>query len=393
MGTGSVNHQKPAPEKVEKSKPDVYVTAHLDGKALNIGGWVLDGARQLGKAAKSAKGKLGGTIQTERGSPWVSMAFGAALAVPALAIGALAVGTAVAGAGIGAAASIAAWAAAPALLAANPILKAFADHRLRNDQSLELKSSETRASTEKEPVERLRQNLIQNMEEYPNSTQVCYLSGHGGDGKKLAGIPLTDLKDRLAETQSDITILDACSSCSLEVMANLAPWAGLAVASSHVVPMIGYDIQNVFGQDQLQASSTEEMAVQMAKAAEGRTFSLNVVDTTVVGDKLLPSLSKLGASLEKELKSERGEHIKKALRKSRNVGLLNFGSQKDLGSFLDKLEEVELSELSEGALAETRDALASAMKYQKNDSGLFFSRRGHDSLPKEWNSFLKATKR
>ena len=318
------------------------------------------------------------------------LTLGSLFVLPGLAIAGAGLGAAIASASLAGGAYALAFGALSTFATGNFLMTGLKARGLNNhqDQSLSGKFSATPKADNSEA--RLRENLERGQQKFPGSKHVDYLSGHGGDRKTLAGLKLTELREKMAGSKADITILDTCSSCSLEVMGNLAPWAGLVVASTLPVLASGYPLREVFSPENLQHTSNQDLAVNMSHACSKWTLSMNVVDTETLKTDLLPSLDRLGKELQSESNQDQSRAIRRALRKSKRVGLLGLGGHKYLHSFLENLGDVELSSEAQEALKASREFLIKSVIAGQNDRGLSFHPGGDASLPAGWNSFLEA---
>ena len=380
---------KASPAHQFKAAPKVFVTAHLDGKASGIASPVLKGADSFERAHEEAPNLLKGTIQASRRPRWLDFSMGAAglaagllpSAFMAASVGSLG-GALVAGA-------IFAYSLPVVKMMAGPLLTALRAPELNGNTDLQLGEAPKATPETSRSTQRLRKNLEQAKTRYPSSRHVVYLSGHGGDGKTLAGLKLPDLREDMSGKKADITVLDTCTSSSLEVMSNLAPWAGLTIASSHPVLAAGYRIEDMFSAEILNQKDTKTTAVEMAKATTPWVWSMNVIDTEAVSSKLLPSLDKLGEELQKELAGPNARNVRRAFRRTKSAGIFPSKKRKYLSNFLEKLDSSKLGESAEKAVDAAKESLQAATVHQRNHRGMTFSKKGDQSLPEGWREFLK----
>lgn len=369
-----------------EAAPRVFVTAHLDGKASGIASPVLKGADRFEQAHEEAPGLLRGTIQASRRPRWLDFSIGAAglgaAILPAACLAASGGGALLAGA-------LLACSLPLVKMMSDPIITSLRAPALTRKTDLQLGARSKATPEASRSTQRLRTNLEQARTRYPSSRQVCYLSGHGGDGKTLAGLNLTDLREDMSGQKADITILDTCSSSSLEVMSNLAPWAGLTIASSHPVLAAGYRIQDMFKPEILNQKTTKCAAVEMAKATTPWLLSMNVIDTETVSSQLLPSLNKLGAELQKELAGPNAATVRRAFRRTKSAGFFPSKKRKYLSNFLQRLDGSKLGENAEKAVDAARQSLQATTVHQRNHRGMTFSKKGDQSLPEGWREFLE----
>lgn len=371
---------------IQSTRPlprQVRVNAYIDGKSEHIEALKLNAVDRLERAQAASSGDMQTVIDGDRhtfqGDALRFTALGLAPAAVAAGLGWAASGSI--GALVGGAVGLAVF-TAPAGFFLHRALKAPqwpAESRLTVGQP-------TAESTpvSQPGVERLR-NLVDSGTA-PDSRQVLFLSGHG-DREVLAHMPLDDMSRAMRGSQMDVTILDACLQGQLEVMARLAPWAGLVLASPHKIKARGFDLEAVLQPAHLKAETPREMAIKMASECNSTTPSFAVIDTALLKSELLPALDTLGHELSHQLRQPGGrESITKALKGSLSTdGLVS--RRVDLGSFLENLKETDLE-----ALALARETFRRSVPYTKNEHSLSFhlsAGRDDQMLPSGWRTFLR----
>lgn len=348
------------------SPPKVAVAAYLDGTASAIETNVLKGRDQFVRADQSdaLRVELTGTRLTPRDEKLKAAAY--------LAGAGAVVGIGVATALLGApdiAACVGMAAIPPAFLAVRHLQAAFTAPDFDPGQP-------SPAATH---AERLLQALQKNAQVEPESQKVAYISGHGSH-KAVAGLSPEVLGKVLQQSPVDLTVLDACSTAQIEVLSQMAPFAGLLLCSVHPVPGKGFPIEKMFESK----GNLAETAFQEAKLSTG---SLSLIDSGRLQSDLLPALDVLGRDLAEAVEKGQGRAVKEALVKSPNPDL--FGARVELRSFLENLAEQELGEGLQEAVRRSQSALSKTV-LQDTGKTLTFRLDGiqDSALPKGWQSFI-----
>lgn len=354
------------------------VSAYLDGKAVLIERQVLQGVDQFERAGQATP-ELRITVDGVRRSRAGELArFAAFTLAPAAASAAVGVGVAASCGPLVGAAVGTALAAGLSGAGWKYLGLAFAAPRWRSEQRYTVgQGSEPSGGGAGAP--RLRNLLESSAQTCPASRQVLYLSGHG-DGQRLAGMKLQDLRSM---PPVSVTVLDACLGAQLEVLSHLSPWAGLAIASAHLVPGRGMPIEKMLSASTLQQADTASLAGSLAQAAAPRLKSVSVTDTEALAGSLLPALDRLGRELSEGDRSQ----VRRALAGSRSPGW--FSSRVELGSFLQQLGQRDLAPRT---LEAAQAALAQTVSCAEKGSALTFdlsSGARREALPEGWNSFVE----
>ncbi|MCA9794453.1 MAG: hypothetical protein KC910_21745 [Candidatus Eremiobacteraeota bacterium] len=358
------------------------VSAYIDGKASGIEKQVLRGIDQFERAYQKADSELTVVVDGQRRSKSSGKQMGALLMAAPLVAGTL-VG-AVAGAQFG---MFAGMALAPVTLLTGYSMYSAASAAPNWEAGARYTIGQGSAPTPvaESGVNRLHDLVVANAKAYPTSRHVIYLSGHG-EHDEVAGMKFKDLAATMGDTKVDVTVLDACLTSQLEAMTRLAPWAGVVLASSHVVPAKGLPIEDLFSHKNLAAEDLGDWAASAEKGA----FSLAAIDTRALQSELLPSLDKLGGLLSRELESGHRADIRRALARSKSPGWF-FTERVDMSSFLDKLEQAPLSEVTQKAVANAKEAMKKTVLHQKNAHSFTFALdrdRNDQTMPPGWRNFL-----
>lgn len=230
--------------------------------------------------------------------------------------------------------------------------------------------------------ERFLSALQQNEKAAPGAQKVAYLSGHGSH-KGVAGLSPETLGKVLRQSPVDLTILDACSTAQLEVLSQMAPFAGLVLCSVNPVPGKGFPIQKLF---ETADASLAEQAFEQAKTS---TSSLTLIDSGRVKSDLLPALDELGKDLTAALESGQRRTIKRALARSFNPDF--FGSRVEMKSFLNTLSKQKLSKNLRESVKDAQAALDASVLKSTGRTLTFRLDGAQDSaLPKGWQGFVDA---
>ena len=226
---------------------------YVDGKASMIQAPVLDGVDQFERAVANNP-ELEVVVDGRRNPKWLPPTIALGL------VGVPLVGLAAAHF-MGSAPPVktlwAMGAAMAALPAAMTLRESFQGRNWEKETRYNLSDSTLRPTPEPEQgVARLRSLMEQNASHFPGARHLVYFSGHG-DQEQVAGMKFTDLGEQLSGQRVDGVVLDACLTNQLEVMAQLAPWAGVVLTSTHVVPAKGLPIEDMFSVDILQEADVE----------------------------------------------------------------------------------------------------------------------------------------
>ena len=349
----------------QKVQKHTAVTAYLDGKAFNIEGPVMSGSDQFQQSAANDPG-LSLSVVGRRVAPTKQK--NRALACYAAA-GAIVAGGVVAGLmtepGLGA---VIAATSLPAILLGYKQMKAATASP--NFAPPELK-------TESQAQKVLSDSLKAQKAANPQARQVAYLSGHGNH-KEVAGFKHKALAEVLQGSPVDMTILDACLCSQLEVVSELAPFAGLIISSADIVPNEGLPIEKLF--------DAEHAPGQMFEECVDATVSASLIDSKAVKTKLLPALDTLGKDLAEGLQSDQSSTIKAALKASESPE--HVGERVDMRSFLAQLKERGLApESVDGAIAAFDQSI---LRHHRTPLTFRLDSKKNDSLPPGWTSFLSS---
>lgn len=362
----------------------VALSAYIDGKSHSIESMKLDAVDRLETAQDSSDGQLKVLLDGQRHSLKGDLvrftALGLAPTAAAAALGAKLAGTV--GGVVGAVAGLAVF-GMPATHFLGRSLKA---RQWTSESRLPL-GGEAKPSPVKEAgAERLRSLVDESRAKNPQARQVLFLSGHGNIDE-VAQMPWSDLNKTMKGSDLDATILDACLTSQLEVAAQLAPWAGLVMASPHKIKARGLELPRILASKHLEKESFQDAVTDMAREARSTTPSWVVLDTARLQKQFLPKLDSLGKSLCKELKAGKRSQIRAVLKESLSSEGL-FSAKVDLGSFLSNLEE---SGLAPEEAKQASQGFRECVPFQKNQHTMSFHlQKGQDeqSLPQGWREFL-----
>lgn len=257
-----------------------------------------------------------------------------------------------------------------------------------------------------------------------SATNVVFLSGHGLGFRQVASMPTKAVASALnqANQQSgqkpDVLIMESCLMGNLETLEHLQGTARVAVLSEEVLNCDALPIKDMLLSATQDGGTPQEIGKKMVElaGATGNVQTLCAFDLDKLGD-FNKSLDKLGGHLQSELAGGKRSEIQAAAKEAAKFpqpgmlflerALLNFS---DLGSFLDKLSEKDLSAATKTAAQETRQALegmivarttgegyedASGVSYLKKDTPWLESSPDMGSygdtpnLPSSWKSFTK----
>ena len=211
----------------------------------------------------------------------------------------------------------------------------------------------------------------------PEARQVAYLSGHGNH-KEVAGFTHKGLAEVLSKSPVDMTILDACLCSQLEVVSQLAPFAGLVISSADIVPNEGLPIEKLFG--------GQRQPNEMFEDCVDATVSVSLIDSKSVQQELLPALDQLGADLVVGLRGEDKSNIKKALKASESPE--HMSERVDLESFLEQLEERGLAADSVKKAQQAFDS--SVVRNHRTPLTFRLDAKENEALPDGWRNFITA---
>lgn len=171
----------------------------------------------------------------------------------------------------------------------------------------------------KPSAQRLREQVLENMKQYPNSRQVVLLSGHfEPKSEKLAGLDTRDISRALSALPTSITTLisDGCYFGDVEQLAQLPPQVETAVVSQRATSLKeqlvlkngvkaarlipGLDLNNALEP----TNTTAELARQVVTSGTGHSgVAYSAVDMNNFRRELIPQLKSLAANLTPEDKS------------------------------------------------------------------------------------------
>jgi cysteine peptidase C11 family protein len=228
-------------------------------------------------------------------------------------------------------------------------------------------------------LQRFEQSLSELPAKVDGSLNVAYLSGHGSH-KAIGGLSPKGIGKALSGSEIDFTVLDACSTGQLEVLAQLAPFAGLTLCSVHPVPGRGFPIQKMF-------EPSENHAIHAFESALQATSSLTLVDTKKLSGQLLPALDLLGQGLVDALDHGERAKIRKALVKSKNPDLV--GPRVEMRTFLKSLGEQKFDKGLKARIKAAQDALENTVVRDTGSAMSFRLDGAQDgALPSGWQDFI-----
>lgn len=344
----------------------VAVTAFLDGNARMIEPPVMRGYDQFKKSELTETIALHTTGQRRTLSQNLVQGAGFLAAGAAVA----AVGTAVGmqfDPGLGVCLGLSAL--PPALIGARRIQSAFTAPGFQPGPPAPESALQTR----------LERALQEARRSNPESKQVAYFSGHGSH-KEIAHFSPATIGEVLTDNPVDLTVLDACTTAQLEVLAKLGPGAGEVVCSPQPVPSKGFPIEKLF-------RSPQDLGKHTFEESKNATSHLALVDNTRLHQNLLPKLDTLAGKLRTDLSSGTSEAIHRALKKTRSPDL--FGARVDLRGFLENLGRENLNSSCREALDETLTELKETV-LESTGWSLSFRVDGKESqaLPGAWKDLL-----
>ncbi len=227
----------------------------------------------------------------------------------------------------------------------------------------------------------------ENMERYPASRHVVFLSGHGNQ-KGAAGLNYADVGQVVKG--ADAIFLDACNGAQLESLAQLSGSARVVVASEHTVAGRGFPLDRMFGRGNFPEQPRDlGAALVQAASREMPSESLVAVDVKVMKEELFPALNELGKWMKVATDRGWGGRIREAMDASiqPSNGIGGIGKKVDLGSFLHKLGEIPELRCPEQLRAQ--HAFDRTILSMSGNGTVSFDARGSKSLPEAFNAFLK----
>jgi len=160
----------------------------------------------------------------------------------------------------------------------------------------------------------------------------------------------------------------------------LAGSARVAVASEHTVRGFGFPLDAMLGQPNYPADSKALATSLVMSASRGRPArSLVAIDLQVLQKDLLPSLGQLGRRLQR---ADR-EKVKQALESSETTDT-NSKTTVDLGSFLARLEDLQLPEVSK-----TQAALNQCVLAMIGHGTISFDKYPPTHMPSGWRDLMR----
>lgn len=358
------------------------VSAYIDGRASGIQSPVLDGVDQFEKAT-DANPDLQVVVDGRRRPDWLNYSLTAgALAVPVAGW----VGFTLAGYPHEALAIAGTLAVGSAVGVYSCLGQTFQARSWEHGARYTIGGDNLASPVAKAGPEKLGSLIVENGAKYPGARHVAYLSGHG-TREEIVGMKVEEIGEQLAGRQLDGMVLDACLTNQLEVLSKLAPWAGVVLASTHVVPAKGLPIQKMFAPEVLNQADESQVFSKMAEVAAPATYSFSAIDTRVLKTEVFPKLDHLGRRLAEELRQGHRTPIRRALRRGQGF----ISSRVDLGRFLTALEQAPLSDQTQKAAGAAREAFEKSLLYQKNEHNLSFDLGEADdqSLEPGWREFLQ----
>lgn len=236
-------------------------------------------------------------------------------------------------------------------------------------------------------IKQFKKLYAENMERYPTSRHVVFLSGHG-DHKGAAGLKYAQVGQVVKG--ADAIFLDACNGAQLEALSHLSDSARVVVASEHTVQGTGFPLDRMFGRSNFPDQPRDLGAALVQSAARSMpSKSLVAVDVKVMKEELFPAMDRLGSWLGQAVDKGWGKELKKALEESQSPsnGPGGFGKKVDLGSFLNKLAHI--GPLWSASLGETQAAFDKTILSMSGSGTVSFAAGGSKELPPEFNAFLK----
>lgn len=220
-----------------------------------------------------------------------------------------------------------------------------------------------------------RDQLASNLSRYPSALHVVHVAGHGLHNQHFGGSESATMLDHLKEAtqaggrRADVLTAESCTVAQLEHLSSLGQVARLAVLPQTVL-ISGSETMASVPSTAAGAESAEALASQVVHRSQNDPLvpTLAAFDLDSVGQRLMPSLDRLGHCLSSELATGRDASIQSTIERSARVSAGFEGV--DLGSFLENLWDLRLSETTRDALVETRQALeASRLAFQTKPEG------------------------
>lgn len=222
---------------------------------------------------------------------------------------------------------------------------------------------------------------------WPGARHILYLSGHGFQ-QEAAGIRFDQLAQRIQGAEA--VVIDACNGGQIEALARLGGSARIAVVSEHTVRGFGFPLEAMFGQKAFPEDSRELGVSLVQAAARGRpAASLVAVDLHTLQQRLLPSLDRLGRSLNRISQSGQKDTLLQCLAEAETSDADPPGSKVDLGSFLARLQERGLAGRCP-ELARCQQALNDTVLAMLGHGTLSFDRAAPAQQPEGWRAFLRS---
>lgn len=214
---------------------------------------------------------------------------------------------------------------------------------------------------------------------WPQSRHIIYISGHGYQDK-AAGLYFQDLGKSVRG--AELVMLDACNGGQIEALIKLADSAKVVVCSEHTVRASGFPLQSMFGKSEFPEDPKALATALVQSGAKGRPAeSLVAVDLQALRDRLLPSLDKLGRSLQgSDLSLAR-----QALQASERTDTSSKNTV-DLGSFLANLPEIP-------EVLAARQALNQAVLAMTGHGTISFDTYSPGHMPEGWRDFTRQLRR
>lgn len=261
----------------------------------------------------------------------------------------------------------------------------------------------------------------------PYRTNVVYVLGHGLGYRQSASMPVTDLRDSLAEAskktgaQADVLVMESCLMANMEAMNELQGAAQVAVVSEETLQVDALPVREMMADAAKGGGTPQEIARRMIGIAstEKGIDTLSAIDLTKM-PALMQSLDRLGGRLAAEIEGGHGSQIKAAVQQAMKYpqGRLSFMERamtklSDMGAFLDALPESGVGDDTARAAIDARNALervviaekrgdgyegASGLSFQSGTKGLAglldkspeMDHYGDLALPDGWRSFIRA---
>lgn len=278
------------------------------------------------------------------------------------------------------------------------------------------------ASTKAPSTPELARYFADNMDR--TATNIVFVSGHGLGFRNVASMPTGQVAralnraNELSGQTPDVLIMESCLMGNLETLEHLKGTARVAVLSEEVLMVDALPLKDMLVSASKDGGTPQEIGQKMVElaGATGNIQTLAAFDLSKLDD-FNASLDNLGTKLQGELAGGNRAEIQAAAKEAGKFpqpsmlflerALLNFS---DFGSFLEKLDEKNLSAETKTAAQETKARMEDMIvakttgKGYENASGVSFLKKdapwlaaspdmgSYDetpNLPNSWKSFTK----